>query len=400
MSHPLTDEAGSVVIVVSILLVTLVGISALAIDLGNARQRRAQAQNSADFAALAAAGVLKDSSASEAATVARDYVSKNEFDGSKAEVNIPPTSGVMAGNSKCAEVKPSEDAPTFFGRVWNIKSIKVGARAVACASPGRGGPYAVFAGSTTCVDAVSFSGSNRTINGGVHSNTDQKIKSSGTEITGLSTYLSGDAPLTNITYTITENNPLKLDSPLEYPDDFKIADYAPGGAKAALAVSQGSYHNAGSATINDQWFRDNGLLNIATNTITPGLYYTTGNITFNGTATLGLGVTLVTSSGEISMSGNGNTFTPWDPDGLLLYSNRNPNSCSAGQAAIKTNGNNHSWTGIMFAPQAPIDFSGTSIDAALNGRLVAATVNLSGSTQRITRNETFPGTSGGFELVE
>jgi hypothetical protein len=219
-------------------------------------------------------------------------------------------------------------------------------------------------------------------------------------ITGRSTYLSGSAPLNNISYTITENNPRKLDAPLEYPDDFRIEDYASGGAKAALASSQGRYYNAGSANINDTWFQSNGLLDPATNTIKPGLYYTTGNITFNGKGVTGLGVTLVTSDGEISMSGTGNTFSPWDPDGLLLFSNRNPNSCSAGQAAIKTNGNNHSWTGIMFAPRAPIDFSGTSIVAALDGRLVAASVNLSGSSQTISRNESYPGIPGGFELVE
>ncbi len=400
MIYRFVDDRGSVAVVVSIFSVVLLGLSALAIDVGNARQRRVKAQNSADFAALAAAGVLKDSSADVAASVAREYVTKNEFDGSKAEVNIPPASGPMAGSAKCAEVKPWEDSATFFAGVWNVKSIRVAARAVACASPGRGGPYAVFAGSTTCSPAVSFSGANRTIDGGVHSNTDQKIVSSGTVITGQSTYLSGAAPLNNITYTTTENNPLKLDAPLEYPDEFEIYDYAPGGERATLAASQGMYYDAGSAPLNDKWFQDNGLFNTATNTIAPGLYYTTGDITFNGTGTRGLGVTLVTRDGKISIGGTGNVFTPWDPDGLLFFSYRDPSSCSAGQAAIRTNGNDHSWTGIMFAPRAPIDFSGTSIVSSLNGRLVGSTVSLSGSSQTITRNESFPGASGGFELVE
>jgi hypothetical protein len=54
----------------------------------------------------------------------------------------------------------------------------------------------------------------------------------------------------------------------------------------------------------------------------------------------------------------------------------------------------------MYAPLGPIDFSGTNIVASLSGRLVASTVKLSGSSQTITRNLTYPGRSGGFELVE
>jgi hypothetical protein len=400
LSVRLAEEQGAVAVVVSVLMVIMAGATAFAIDLGNARQLRAQAQNGADAAALAAAGELKDSSIDAARNEASDYVAKNDLDLAEAQINIPPSSGARAGNPKCAEVTPAQDAPTFFAKIWNIPSIRVGARAVACVSPGLGAPYAVFAGSTTCADSISFSGSNRTIHGGVHSNTGQKIISSGTLITGQSTYLSGTAPLHNIAYSITEDNPRRLDSPLEYPDDFEIGDYAPGGSRAALAASQGKYYNAGSANINDSWLQANGLFDSATKTIRPGLYFTTGDIRFNGTGTNGPGVTLVTSAGEVSVSGTGNTFTPWDPDGLLMFSYRNPNSCSAGQAAIKVDGNNHSWTGIMFAPRGPIDFSGTSIVASLNGRLVANTVSLSGSSQTITRNESYAGVPGGFELVE
>ncbi|MEX0791377.1 MAG: hypothetical protein WD178_11445, partial [Actinomycetota bacterium] len=106
------------------------------------------------------------------------------------------------------------------------------------------------------------------------------------------------------------------------------------------------------------------------------------------------------SNGEIHFNGNNFTFTPWDPDGLLLFSNKNQTSCSSGQAVIKLNGNTHSWTGIMYAPRGPLDFAGTNIGASLNGRLVAQTVSLSGSSQTITRSTTYAGRSGGFELVE
>jgi putative Flp pilus-assembly TadE/G-like protein len=395
-----SDERGSVLILVSLCMTVLVGFSALAIDLGFARQRRAQARSSADFAALAGAGVLKTGTAVQAEAAARDYASRNGFSGVDAEVNVPPTSGSKAGVAGCVQVKPSEEFPTIFGRIFNVGSITVASGAVACSSPGLGGPYAVFAGSTTCPDAVSFSGSNRTINGGVHSNNDMKIVSSGTVINGAVDYLNGDAPAGNITFNPSTNNPTRLTSPLAYPEVFAIEDYAPGGAKALLAQSQGKYHNAGSADINDLWLTLHLLINPLTKTIAPGLYYTKGGMHLNGSGYDSSGATFVAADGDIHLNGNDFSFTPWDPDGLLIFANKLQPSCNSGNAVLKLNGNTHSWSGVMFAPRGPLDFSGTNIVSSLNGRLVAQTVKLSGSSQTITRSLSYPGRTDGFELAE
>ena len=394
------NDRGSVLILVSLCMTVLLGFSALAVDLGFARQRRTQARSSADFAALAGAGVLRTGTIAEAEAEARDYASRNGFSGEDAEVNIPPTSGSKAGVAGCVQVKPSEQFPTIFGRIFNVGSITVASGAVACASPGLGGPYAVFAGSTTCADAVTFSGSNRTINGGVHSNNDLKVTSSGTVINGAVDYLNGDAPSGNITFNPSTNNPTRLTTPLAYPEVYSIEDYAPGGAKALLAESQGKYNNAGSAEINDLWLTLHLRKNILTNTITPGLYYTTGGIHLNSSGYEGAGVTFVAADGDVHLNGNNFSFTPWDPDGLLIFANKLEPSCNSGNAVLKLNGNSHSWTGVLFAPRGPLDFSGTNIVSSLNGRLVAQTVKLSGSSQTITRNLSYPGRENGFELVE
>jgi len=401
MTRGLSDEKGAVLVIVAFSMTVLLGFSAFAVDLGYARQRRAQAQNSADFAALAGAGVLVNGTTSQATTAARDYVGKNGFSGADAQVNIPPVSGARSGVAGCVQVRPTEQLSTIFGRVFNVDALTVGATATACASPGLGGQYAVFAGSTTCSNALEFSGSNRTINGGVHSNNDVKITSSGTVINGDTTYLGGSAPVGNVEYNPSIDNPRKLSEPLVYPESFEIEDYAPGGAKATLAQSQFRYYNAGSADIDLAWFLLRPLLyNPLTKRITPGLYYTTGSYHLNESGLNTTGATFVTSNGDIQINGNNISFAPWDTEGLLLFSNKNQTSCSSGQAVIKLNGNNHLWTGIMYAPRGPLDFSGTNVTASLNGRLVAQTVKLSGSSQTITKNESYPGKSGGFELVE
>ncbi len=394
MRHPGADERGAVLLIVAFCMTLLLGFAAIAIDIGYARQLKAQAQNSADFAALAGAGELVSGTIADAKAVAHDYASKNGF--AVADVNVPPTSGTKVNQTGCVQVKPSESFPTIFGRIFNVGTLSVGAQATACASPPLGGPYAVFAGSTTCPDAISFSGANRTINGGVHSNNDVKITSSGTVINGTTTYLNGSAPAGSITFNPSTDNPTQLTGPLPYPDDFSLADYQPGGAKAVLAGTK--YHNAGSADIDEAWLTSNLLY--SSSTISPGLYYTSGNINLSGPGHTALGATFVTSNGDVHFNGNNFTFTPWDPDGLLIASFKNPNSCSSGQAVIKLNGNNHTWTGIMFAPNGPLDFSGTNVDTSLNGRLVANSIKLSGSNQTLTRNDSYPGRAGGFELVE
>lgn len=393
-------ERGAVLVIVAFCMTCMLGLSAIAVDLGYARQRKAQAQNSADFAALAGAGVLVAGTTAEARDEALAYVARNGFDAGEANVQIPPADGPRAGAPGCIRVRASETSPTVFGGIFDVATLTVVAQATACASPALGGEYAVFAGSTTCADAISFSGANRTLNGGVHSNHSIKIQSNGTVINGDATYLAGDAPVGNVTYNPSENNPRQLESSLVYPEVFSIDDYAPGGVKAALAASQLRYYNAGSADINDTWLTLNLAINPLTKTIFPGLYYTSGDIDLSGNGYKAAGATFVTSHGDIHFNGNNFTFSAWDPDGLLLFSNKLEPSCSSGQAVIKLNGNTHSWTGIMYAPRGPLDFAGTNIEASLSGRLVAQTVKLSGSSQTITRNTSYAGRSGGFELVE
>lgn len=395
-----STERGSVIVIFAFSLTVLLGFSALAVDLGYARQRSAQAQNSADFAALAGAGVLKTGTSAEAKVEALGYVEKNGFIGADAQVNVPPTSGLRNGVAGCVQVRTTEESPAVFGSLFGLDAFNVAARATACSTPPLGGQYAVFAGSTTCTDTLSLSGSNRTVNGGVHSNRDINVTSNGTVINGATTYMTGAAPSGNITYNPSVGNPRRLDESLPYPEIFEIEQYAPGGSKALLAISQLRYHYAGSADINLNWLTLNLAYNPLTKTIAPGLYYTSGDIDLSGQGYNASGATFVTSAGDIHFNGNNYTFTNWDPDGLLLMSNKTYSSCTAGNAVIKLNGNTHSWTGIMFAPRGQIDFAGTNVGASLNGRLVGNQVKLSGSTQTITRNDAFPGKPGGFELVE
>ena len=194
------------------------------------------------------------------------------------EVHVPPVSGPRAGNPQCVEVTTGQNVPTFFTGVINISSLDVQARAVACETSGVGGGYAIFAGSTTCQNAIDWSGSSTTVEGRVHSNHDIHVGGQVNVVEGIVTYVSNvDAPADKITYVPSVGNP-QLAGVLPYPVNFTIADYGPGGARALLAQSQGRYYDAGNAKIDMGWLTPRGLWNDGTNALAPGLYYTTGDI--------------------------------------------------------------------------------------------------------------------------
>ena len=189
--------------------------------------------------------------------------------------------------------------------------------------------------------------------------------------------------------------PTQISGVLPYPVDFEIADYAPGGEKALLAVSQGRYYNAVTAEIENKigvgWLTEQGLWNDVTKTLAPGLYYTTADIDISASDLQGNGVTFVSANGIVTLSGSNHNLTPWDPDQLLLFSNRqespDTNSVSnCSKEAVKLSGSAHSWTGTVFAPRGLVEMSG-STNTTLLGSLIGLTVRMNGSALVVTYDE-------------
>jgi Flp pilus assembly protein TadG len=111
----LSDEEGAVAVIVAIVMMLLVGIAALAIDVGNLYWERRQLQNAADAGALAAAQDLVDGEGDATAyATARQYADAN--------------------NSRGAFVRPASDPDPGF--VVEPNSVTVTARTGAYASEG------------------------------------------------------------------------------------------------------------------------------------------------------------------------------------------------------------------------------------------------------------------------
>lgn len=122
----ITNEYGGVLIIVAFLIVALLGITALAVDVGELYSVRRQMVNAADAAALAGAQELIRSPGdhSKAEIVAREYAhSHNQSDAGQVEVTIP--------NDYTVEVITGKNVQYTFARILGFTDSDVPAQATA-----------------------------------------------------------------------------------------------------------------------------------------------------------------------------------------------------------------------------------------------------------------------------
>jgi Flp pilus assembly protein TadG len=122
----LRSERGQVVVLTVVAMVVILGMAAMAIDVGSWYQTQRHDQAVVDAAALAGAQALPDDPA-QAVSLAVAYANKNGITLAPSEVNI--SSAVGANDTiRVAAARPS---PTFFAKIFGLNSVQVGASAAA-----------------------------------------------------------------------------------------------------------------------------------------------------------------------------------------------------------------------------------------------------------------------------
>jgi Flp pilus assembly protein TadG len=124
------DDRGVVAILVAALLVVLLGLAALVVDLGFARDQTRVAQNAADAAALAAATCMASltsgcNNAAAATEKAQRYITTNGWDATGSDVSFD-----LAAQTVSVTL-PARQEPTFFARAVNSNAPSVTRSAVA-----------------------------------------------------------------------------------------------------------------------------------------------------------------------------------------------------------------------------------------------------------------------------
>lgn len=167
------EESGAVAILIAISMVLLLGIAAIAIDLGAGFNERRQDQTSSDLAAVAGALSFGSKSAmvAQVLTVARANLDTPYTDAdwqaawqsctdpgrSAAFVPMPEPSGWGSGTLDCISLSPSslrvrvpvQETDTTFGQLIGVDSLSTDAYTVVSVFPPKGEgalPFAVIAG--------------------------------------------------------------------------------------------------------------------------------------------------------------------------------------------------------------------------------------------------------------
>ena len=369
----LRREEGQMLVLAVLLLVVLIGFLGLVVDVGYAYVQRRFVQNAADAAALAATQEL--AAGSDQLTIWNridEYIARNTPDGARpmsfhAEYlpggqPIMHAPGSPPAGATGLRVTASEEHATFFSGVVGFYTMTVSAQAsgaiVQSPSTCLGG-YAVWADGRTGVADITLSGSDGVVTGQLHSNRDLRVSGSHHTFQGVCEYVgSYHLAGSSMIFNPSANNPRRV-PPAPLPVRYDIAVYRPGGKAAVAAEARKKYHYI----IGD-------LSLSGSNQTLDGLYYVTGDVRISGSRTTG--TFTIVAEGQISLSGSNHDMAAYD-DGLLFFSNT---------SGVDVSGSSTSWKGVIYAPNGPIDMSGSS-NTTYRGSLIGRAVDLSGSGLRI-----------------
>ncbi len=378
------DESGQTSIILLLLILLFLFIAAFSVDGMRVFIDRRTAQGAADGAALAGALALCDgrNPVDPALQRAADNGVDIAAEPSAVIVNHPPAAGPHQGDPDYIAVSVRVRTIGSLIRLFYAGPLETTAHATAfCQFHRVGSSAALFGNSASCQNTVEWSGSNAVVEGGVHTNRDLRIAGGMNRIEGAVTFVQGiEAPEDRVDFVPgPPDNPHQVDrQPL--PLDYKLQDYAPGGAAAALAAAEGRYTSS-SGSIDARWLADRGRLDTGTGHLAPGLYYAAGDIDIRSSPLIGEGVSLV-ARGQISLSGNEHNLFPY-MDGLLLFSameRAGRARCSA--PVIRLAGSRHAWAGTIFAPEGAISLDGATT-VGIRGGLFGHTIQHAGSAIQI-----------------
>ena len=373
--------SGQTFLLVSIALVVVLGMAALAVDIGDLWTTRRLMQSAADAGAVAGADEITIGGTSTAITAAaKDAASHNGFTdgGTRAgtsntitvAVHNPPTSGAFAANSNAVQVDVSQTQPTYFMKVLGFSSVPVSTTAVA-----------VTLGSGSCIYSLDPSASGAITVGGTASVTsacglyDNSTDSSALTVSGGGTItapLVGVVGGTNINgggSTPPTTGIAQFGDPLAYiaapsigsnpcPSGFHTQNIS--GSISPQTFCGGIHINGGNTVTfsSGLYVIDGGGITIDGGATVSGsgvTFYLTGangngsnatnysGVTINSTATVNLSAPCSASGGDIA--------------GMLFFQDR---SITNGHATTINGSANSTFSGAIYFPTTPLAYAGST----------------------------------------
>jgi Flp pilus assembly protein TadG len=373
----------------------LLGIVALAVDVGNLWVTKRLMQSAADAGAVAAADEIASAANSDVITAAgKDAASRNGFtDGSTrvggsttvvVAVHNPPSSGTFLGNSNAVEVDVSESQTTYFMRVLGFQAVAVSASAVAMTS---GSGSCVYSLDHHAAGAITVGGT-AAVNSacGLYDNSDSATAltvSGGGTITAPLVGVVGGTNINGGGSTPPTTGIAQFGDPLAYIQAPTVGSCS-SGSKVTPSMSPGTYCggikiNAGAAVVFNSGLyvmkggglTINGGANVSGSGVT---FYLTGDnkasgspndyagVNINSTATVNLSAPCGSSGGGIS--------------GMLFFQDR---SITTGVGSTINGSATSTFSGALYFPTTALGYSG-STSANMFTLLVADTMSFLGNS--------------------
>jgi Putative Flp pilus-assembly TadE/G-like len=397
IARRLRDESGQAMIVTLLCLTCLLGMVAMAADVGTLFYSRRNLQIAADAAAIAGAGELSHGNMNAAgiAAAAQNGVVVGT-NGGWVNMSSPPTGGAYAGLAGgYVEAIVSQTEPTFFMKIFGKTSQTVAARAVAYSGGSSNGCVYILSGNASpAMDLQgSFDVSAPACSVIINSNDPDALQftgAKGTLTAGSVGVAGGDggqvgdstpAPVTGIAQVSDPYN--------GYTGPTPTGCTTPAGGKLTGTVSPGCYSAPAK-----------GTLTINNANLNTGTYVLQGNVNLTGTVTSNAGgTTLDIVNGALTEGTNTvlNLVAPLPgsgPPGGIAIMEPPTNS---NLLLFDFGSSSGSITGVIYAPNAPMELHDSGGDKSgglkLITDLIVNTLKDQTATLSITSySQTTPGT--------
>jgi Flp pilus assembly protein TadG len=394
-----SPQSGQILVLLTLVMVTLLGFTALTVDGGMIFWTRRRAQNAADSGALAAAlAKVRNQDWLNAGYAQAEHYGFENNAMSSVTVVTPPTSGQYLNNPNYVQVIITTTLDTAFAHFVYTGPLQTTVEAVArFQAPGNIFPgNALHATNETACQGVWFAGNGITdIDGGnIFSNSIQDGSSNTSCVAGVASGASAEIYVTgggiNVVGTfreqagativadngITEGVPHQSLPQIPIPDCTGLPNRTYGGGSATL--EPGVYTNGVRVT--------NSSVNLVLN---PGIYCMVDDFYMNGGTVTGSGVMIYLIDGDYSVNGNVTVNLSTSTDlvdasgnqwaGMLIYMDPN----NLGQVLLSGNSGSV-YTGTIFAPgptannQHKCIVEGNGTGLAVNSQVICNTVKITG----------------------
>src|SRR5579872_1640567 len=350
---------GQVLPLVALCLIPLLGISAMAIDIGYLRYLQSIEQSAADSAAVAGATELNYPAAADWNSAALAAAASNGFTGDggvtlSVTASNPPTSGALAGNANAVQVVVSKKQPFFFAQFIGMTSQWVTVQSVATLTTAN--RDCIVGLSTAASYSVTFGGGTiSTPNCGIFSNS--SISMIGANVTAKSIgYVSGtpsvsgaDFPEAQPAMAVASLGPCAAIAGCAYLESHPPS---PGGCMTPSTFSGGTLVTIPAGTYCSKLQINGGT----TVVFSPGVFLLKAGLQISGAGNLtGSGVTFYNSGGQIQFNGsNVNIAAPatGNTAGVLFY------QASGDTRAATLSGSAGSFAGLLYFPTADLALYG------------------------------------------